>query len=108
MSAPPPISHGTDPITLPGATVLPLGADPPAEEARLHDDERLADTLEQALTKRDKTHFMLGFERGFAAGMGSSMVVWAIVSLVSSLFGEYEAVVKGVMMGLYIFVFARG
>lgn len=67
MSAPPPISHGTDPIILPGATVLPLGADPPAEEARFHDDESLADTLEQALTKRDKTHFMLGFERGFVA-----------------------------------------
>jgi hypothetical protein len=108
MSAHPPTSQGTDPITLPGATVLPLGADPPAEEARLHDDESLADTLEQALTKRDKTHFMLGFERGFVAGMGSSMVVWGIVSLVSSLFGEYEAMVKGVMMGFYIFLFARG
>lgn len=51
---------------------------------------------------------MLGFERGFVAGMGSSMVVWAIVSLVSSLFGECEAIVKVGMMGLYIFVFARG
>lgn len=108
MSAPPPISHGTDPMTLPGATILPLGADSPAEAARLHDDESLVDTLEQALTKRDKTHFMLGFERGFVAGMGSSMVVWVIVSLFSSLFGEYEAMVKGVMMGFYIFLFARG
>ena len=108
MSAPPPISHGTNPITLPGATILPLGADPPAEETHLHDDESQADTLERALTKRDKTHFMLGFERGFVAGMGSSMVVWVVVSLVSSLFGEAEAMVKGVMMGFYIFLFARG
>lgn len=107
MSAHSPTTPGTDPITLPGATVLPLGADPPTEEARFHDDESLADTLEQALTKRDKTHFMLGFKRGFVAGMGSSMVVWVIVSLVSSLFGEYETMGKGVMMGLYIFVFAR-
>ena len=108
MTAHPSNRHGTNPITLPGALILPFGADPPAEEARLHDDESPADTLEQALTKRDKTHFMLGFERGFVAGMGSSMVVWVIVSLVSSLFGEYEPMVKGVMMGFYVFVFARG
>lgn len=40
-------------------------------------------------------------------GMGSSMVAWAIVSAVSKLFGEFEAVVRGVMMGIYIWVLAQ-
>ena len=94
------------PTALPATTLLSLGADPPGEEAHF-DDEQWADTLEQALMKRDKSHYRMGWERGFMVGMGSSMVAWAIVSAVSKLFGEYEAVVKGLMMGIYIFVFAQ-
>jgi hypothetical protein len=35
------------------------------------------------------------------------MVAWVVVSLVASCFGEYEAMAKGVMMGVYIWVFAK-
>lgn len=105
MAAPPP-------TTLPGTTILSLGAalgaEPPEEVDETHfDNEHWADTLEQALMKRDKNHYTLGFERGFVAGMYVSMVAWVVVSLVSSLFGEHGTVVKGVMMGVYIFVLAR-
>lgn len=100
MSAPPPTA-------LPGATLLSLGPEPPLEEYAHLDHEQYADTLEQALMKRDKSYYRMGWERGFMVGMGSSMVAWAIVSAVSKLFGEYEAVVKGLMIGIYIFVFAQ-
>ena len=96
-----------EPTAIPGATLLALGAEPPHDEYPHLDHEQYADTLLQALEKRDRGYYTLGWERGFVIGMGSSMVAWAIVSAVSQLFGEYEAVVKGVMMGIYIWVFAR-
>lgn len=95
------------PTAIPGATLLSLGAEPPLGEHAHLDYEQYADTLLQALEKRDRSYYTLGWERGFMVGMGSSMFAWAVVSAVSKLFGEYEAVVKGVMMGIYIWVFAR-
>jgi hypothetical protein len=110
MSAQPAPTQPFDPITLPGATILSIGTDLLEEEAHLH-NERLPNTtdamLEQALRKRDIANYRLGHDRGFAEGMCVSMGAWVIVSLVSSCFGEYEAMIKGVMMGLYICVFAK-
>jgi hypothetical protein len=110
MSAQPAPTQPFDPITLPGATILSIGADLLEEETHLH-NERLPNTtaamLEQALRQRDLDNYRLGVERGFTQGMCISMVAWVIVSLVSSCFGEYEAIVKGLMVGLYIWVFAQ-
>lgn len=110
MSAQPAPTQAFDAIALPGATILSLGADLLEEEARLH-NEHLPNTtaamLEQALRKRDIANYRLGHDRGFAEGMCVSMVAWVVVSLVASCFGEYEAMAKGVMMGVYIWVFAK-
>ena len=108
-----PTSQNFDPVTLPGATILSLGETLPAEEPHLQ-DENLPDdaavTTEQILQqlkKRDVANYRLGRDRGFAEGMCISMVTWVIVSLISSCFGEYEAMGKGVLMGIYIWVFAQ-
>ena len=102
-----------DPITLPSATILAIGAALLDEEPQLQ-AERLSDVtptmieqIRQELWECDKDIFRLGVKIGFMAGMCSSMIAWVIISLISPLFGEHEAVAKGVMMGFYIFVLAR-
>ena len=115
MSAHQPTNQTFDPIPLPGATILSLGAEEaPAPESDAHLHEHLAantaltmEQILQQLNKRDKANYRLGFERGFAESMCISMVAWVIVSLISKCFGEHEAMVKGVLMGVYIWVFAQ-
>lgn len=115
MSAHPPTSQNFDPITLPGATILSLGENLPEEETYLRNEnlpDVTAPTMEteqiiQLLKKRDLDNYKLGHDRGFAEGMCISMVAWVIVSLISKCFGEHEAMVKGVLMGIYIWVFAQ-
>ena len=113
MSAQPTPNQTFDPITLPSATILAIGAALLDEEFPLHDDRlpgvtpTMIEQIREELWERDKDSFRLGFQRGFMAGMYSSMVAWVIISFISPLFGEHDAVAKGVMMGFYIFVFAR-
>jgi hypothetical protein len=113
MSAHPANNQTFDPITFPSATILAIGAALLDEEPHLQ-AERLPDVtptmieqIREELWERDKDHFRLGFQRGFMAGMCTSMIAWVIISMISPLFGEHEAVAKGVMMCFYIFVFAR-
>ncbi|KAM0708492.1 hypothetical protein Q7P35_005144 [Cladosporium inversicolor] len=115
MSAHPTTSQRFDPITLPGATILSFGENLPEEKTHLHNEnphnEHLAEATRerifQQLKKRDLDNYRLGHDRGFAEGMCISMVAWVIVSLISKCFGEHEGLVKGVLMGIYIFVFAQ-
>lgn len=113
MSAHPATSQNFDPVTLPGATILSLGEPLPEEQnhirnENLPDDAALTtEQILQQLKKRDVANYRLGHDRGFAEGMCISMVAWVIVSLISKCFGEHEAMVKGVLMGIYIWVFAQ-